>query len=252
MNNKEARQILSAYRPSGVDAEDPHIQAALEQARRDPELGRWFEEERRFDEKMAEALQEISVPVEGRANTLNAGRLENRGRSRFPAWLGGLAAAAVVLLAGIGAIYWTVLPDRNEVRMVEDTGLDGFIEMASSAMPFSHRADSFAELHSWLQQRGAPVPANVPEALAGAGALGCTVFQEPDGSEISLFCLLRDGEAVHLFVMRGDTPLLATFPRREWQAREGWNAYAWGEQDQRFLLLSRAPREEMERWVDEA
>ncbi len=250
MNNKEARQILSAYRPSGSDAGDPHIREALEQARRDPELARWFEEERRFDEKMAEALQGISVPAEGRTNTLNAGRLENRGSIRFRSWLGGLAAA-VVLLAGIGAVYWTVTPDRSAVRMVENTGIDGFIEMASAAMPFSHRADSFVDLQTWLQQRGSPVPETVPMALAGAGALGCTVFQEPDGSEISLLCLLRDGEAVHLFVMRAETPLLATFPSREWQTREGWNAYAWGEQDQRYLLMSRAPREEMERWIDE-
>ncbi len=251
MNNEEARQILSAYRPGGGDAGDPYIREALEQARRDPELGRWFEEQRRFDAEMAQALRDIPVPAEGRTNTLNAARLEARGSKRFPAWLSGLAAA-LVLLAGIGVIYWAGLHDRSAARVVENTGMDGFIEMASSAMPFSYRADSFADLHTWLQQRGSPVPETIPETLAGAGALGCTVFQEPDGSEISLLCLLRDGEAVHLFVMRADTPLLATFPRGEWQAREGWNAFAWGEQDRRYLLMSRAPREEMEKWIDEA
>ncbi len=251
MNNEEARQILSAYRPGGGDAGDPHIREALDQARRDPELARWFEQQKRFDTEMAEALRDIPVPTDGRANTLNAARLENRGRKRFPVSLGGLAAA-VVLLAGMAAVYWATLHDRSAVRMVENTGMDGFIEMASSAMPFSHRADSFSELHTWLQLRGSPVPATVPEALAGAGALGCTVFQDPDGGEISLVCLMRDGEAVHLFVMRADTPLLAGFPRGEWQAREGWNAYTWGEQDRRYLLMSRAPRQEMENWIDDA
>ena len=44
MNNQEAKLILQAYRPGGRDTFDPLFAEALEQARRDPELQKWFAE----------------------------------------------------------------------------------------------------------------------------------------------------------------------------------------------------------------
>lgn len=54
MDNREARFVLNAYRPGGQDAGDPRFAEALEQARRDPVLERWFSESLAFDAAMAE------------------------------------------------------------------------------------------------------------------------------------------------------------------------------------------------------
>ena len=62
MDNQEAKFILSAYRPGGQDASDPRFAEALEQARRDPVLERWFSESIAFDAAMTEKLGAIAVP----------------------------------------------------------------------------------------------------------------------------------------------------------------------------------------------
>jgi len=62
MNNEESKLILQAYRPGGEDAGDPFFSDALEQARRDPGLGRWFAGQRTFDDSMQQALQAEAAP----------------------------------------------------------------------------------------------------------------------------------------------------------------------------------------------
>jgi len=62
VNPKEAKAILLLYRPGTADAEDPQIAQAMEVARRDPELGRWFTNHRRFQEAMRRKFRQIKVP----------------------------------------------------------------------------------------------------------------------------------------------------------------------------------------------
>ena len=57
MNNEEAKLILQAYRPGGQDANDPRFREALEQARRDPELARWFANEQALDSRISTKVQ---------------------------------------------------------------------------------------------------------------------------------------------------------------------------------------------------
>ena len=63
MDNEQAKLILQAYRPGGEDAEDPFFSEALDRARLDPELAKWFAEQRAFDEAMRKALQTRIPPV---------------------------------------------------------------------------------------------------------------------------------------------------------------------------------------------
>jgi hypothetical protein len=63
MTNDEAKFILSAYRPGGHDAADPAFAEALDQARKDPALARWFEFERRFDEVMTAKIGAVTPPA---------------------------------------------------------------------------------------------------------------------------------------------------------------------------------------------
>lgn len=62
MNRDEAKQVLLLYRPGTAEAEDPEIVAAMEVARRDPELGAWFHQHVQFQTYMRGKLRAIEVP----------------------------------------------------------------------------------------------------------------------------------------------------------------------------------------------
>ena len=71
MNNQEAKLILQAYRSNGQDASDPFFADVLEQARRDPELQKWFAEEILLNTRLQVRLEAaIPVPSGLKANLL--------------------------------------------------------------------------------------------------------------------------------------------------------------------------------------
>ena len=98
MNNQEAKLILQAYHPGGRDASDPLFAEALEQARRDPELQKWFADEQALDSRIQSKLRTaVLVPRDLKSNLL-ALRKINR---PVPWWFQPmkLAAAAAVVSA---------------------------------------------------------------------------------------------------------------------------------------------------------
>ena len=70
MNRPEARQILLLYRPGTSDSHDPEMAEALELARRDPELSRWFEAHCAFQTALRQKLRQIEVPLDLKARIL--------------------------------------------------------------------------------------------------------------------------------------------------------------------------------------
>src|SRR5262249_23608223 len=81
MDNREAKFILNAYRPGGRDASDPRFSEALEQARRDPILQRWFDETVAFDTAIIDKLSAAPVPSDLRESILAGVKV-----SRVPRW----------------------------------------------------------------------------------------------------------------------------------------------------------------------
>ena len=53
-----------SYRPNDVDARDPRFRAALDQAAHDPDLARWFNQQRIFDTFIANRLAETRPPAD--------------------------------------------------------------------------------------------------------------------------------------------------------------------------------------------
>src|SRR5947209_6754235 len=100
MNNETAKVILSAYRHDGADAQDPLFTDALQQARLDPELSNWFEEQRAFDHRIFQAVRRIEAPAslkEVLTAAAQSSKVRPRPRSRIP-WL---ALAAVLVISGL-------------------------------------------------------------------------------------------------------------------------------------------------------
>ncbi|MBV9492575.1 MAG: hypothetical protein JO069_23020, partial [Verrucomicrobia bacterium] len=100
MDNETAKTILSAYRPDGADAQDPVFADALEQARRDPQLARWFEEQRVLDQTLFQALKRVEAPVS--AQQLLVGQISTaKARNPWQRWAPLLALAALVVISAV-------------------------------------------------------------------------------------------------------------------------------------------------------
>ena len=99
MDNRQAKFILNAYRPGGQDGIDPRFAEALEQARRDPILERWFLDSLAFDAAITEKLRANEVPPDLRENILAGVKVSRPLRWSNP--LVQWAIAAAVLVAAI-------------------------------------------------------------------------------------------------------------------------------------------------------
>ena len=62
MNSREAKEILSLYRPGSADAQDTAFTEALEVIRTEPDLARWFEIHCANYESIRARLKQIVVP----------------------------------------------------------------------------------------------------------------------------------------------------------------------------------------------
>ncbi|MGF1448768.1 MAG: hypothetical protein ACFB20_05075 [Opitutales bacterium] len=72
MTPEEAKKFLQAYRPSGADAEDADMRAALESAQADDALKAWHDEESAFDKAFAAKLRESTPPADLKERILAA------------------------------------------------------------------------------------------------------------------------------------------------------------------------------------
>jgi RNA polymerase sigma-70 factor (ECF subfamily) len=90
MNYEEAKAVLQVYRSNGADASDLRFAEALKRLEQDPELARWFEEQKRFDASVAQGLRTIAVPGD-----LQAALLSSRPVVRLPLWQDWRVRAAV-------------------------------------------------------------------------------------------------------------------------------------------------------------
>jgi uncharacterized membrane protein YbaN (DUF454 family) len=236
MNNQEAKLILQAYRCGGEDASDPLFAEALEQARRDPELQKWFAEEKALDAHIQASLQTaIPIPRELKSNLL-ALRKINR---PAPWWwfqpMKFAVAAAVLLLLGL--IAFLLLPQ-------EPTQLASFREtMARYSLQqqghVAYESHDLAKIQQWLQDQGMETNFDLPAILPGKSTQGCRVV-EWHGRKATMLCfVLDDGEHMDLFVMdRTNLPGLSANSATQFANAGGLMTATWVRGDKVYLLTS--------------
>ncbi len=199
MNNEEAKLILRAYRPGGQDASDPVFSEALEQARRDPELARWFAHEQAMDSRIsAKVRSTIEPPDNLKAQLLAQSKIVrpefNRRRRN---WVYAIAAALALLISL--SLVWlrtsggSFTQYRSEMAQFAGLHLDRLDLMTRDV----------AEIRHWLSQKDSHEGLVLPAGLDGKPSLGCRLL-EWKGRKVSLICFeLENRQVGHLLVIDG-------------------------------------------------
>ena len=246
MDNREAKFILGAYRPNGQDAGDPRFSEALEQARRDPILERWFLDSLAFDAAITEKLGAIEVPPDLRENILAGIKVSRHLSSPFIKWA---IAAALISMAILGSLIW------HETRSTHLAGwqnqalhvVSSLVRNHSSFDAQSHNAD---ELLAWLRVNDAPAAQTLPQELEKLESLGCKTFSW-NGIPVSVICFTRpDGGLIHLVATNAVAPIKRTTKGQPELVQQGqWATATWREGDKIYMLAMEGSRDQLRAYL---
>jgi hypothetical protein len=244
MDSREAKFILSAYRPGGQDANDLRFGEALEQARRDPLLQRWFDDSVGFDLAMTDKLRAITAPAELRQNILAGVKLSRASRrnDRFAKWA---IAAALILSAALGSLIWHNTRTAHLAGW-QSQALDVISSLVRDESSFDAQSNQAGELLGWLRANHAPAAQKLPDNLDKLSSLGCKTFSW-NGVPVSVICFMRpDGGLIHLVmtnapvhsgrVLNGE-PLLVQHGK--------WAMATWREADKVYMLALEGSPEQL-------
>ena len=235
MNNQEAKLILQAYRCGGQDASDPLFAEALEQARRDPELQKWFAEENALDARIQTSLQTaVPVPRELKSNLLALGKIIRPTPWRWFQPMKLAAVAAVLLLLGLGMFLF--LPQKPaQVASFRETMARYSLQQEGHVTYESH---DMAKIQQWLQGRGLGTNFELPVALRGGAPQGCRVI-DWNGRKATMICFMFEGQHMDLFLMeRADLPDFPANGAPQYAKADGLMTATWSDGGNIYLLTS--------------
>lgn len=244
MIDQETILLLQARRPGGQDDEDPAVADALEAAQEDEAVRHWLAAEQKFDLEISRRLSEVSPPEQLFQRLMASRAVVRTGfRAQWPAWLA--LAASVALLAYV-ALHWRV-----------EMPVAAFAAFRAEIVPESLRAqphlevldNDLAALSRALEERGAPTPGRLPEALERLKPSGCRVI-EWRGRRVSMLCY-RDGALeLHLLVVdrrgflgapEGDLALpVQTGP---------WAVASWSDRQRLYVLTAPTTADVLQRYL---
>jgi len=193
VTHDEAKRILLLYR-SRRDLDDAEIRAAVEQAQRDPELQRWFDQHCAAQRKIRDQFAKVPVPHGLKGSILAESKIVRPVFRRRPVWLA--AAASIALLVGIAAFWSRPGPfqrfDLYRSRMVSTVWREYRMDISTNDQ---------SAVRAYLAQRGAPTNFVVPpklEQLSVTGGGRLKWGNEP----VAMVCFDRgDQQMLFLFVV---------------------------------------------------
>ncbi|PYL18378.1 MAG: hypothetical protein DMF41_12370 [Verrucomicrobia bacterium] len=248
MDNREAKFILSAYRPGGQDASDSRFSEALEQARRDPMLEQWLRDSVTFDAAITERLSAVEPPPDLRENILAGVKV-----SRVPHWKNRLRkwtiAAALILGATLGSLIWHNARPAHLAGW-QNAALEVISSLVRNETSFDAQSGNPSELLTWLRTNQAPATKKLPNDLGKLSSVGCKTFSW-NGTPVSVICFVRkNGELIHLVTINAR----ATVDRTRRQEanlvqRGGWATATWREGDRVYMLALKGSRDQLRSYL---
>ena len=248
MDNREAKFILSAYRPGGQDASDPRFAEALEQTRRDPVLERWFQDSIAFDAVVTEKLSAVPVPV-GLRESILAGVKVSRPHRWSDPLIKWAIAAALVSMAILGSLIWH---NARPTRLAgwQSEGLDVISSLVRNESSFDVQSHSAANLIAWLKTNRAPAGEKLPPSIEKLQSLGCKTFSW-NGVPVSVVCFVRpDGGLIHLVTTNASPRSDRTLKREAKFVQQGeWATATWRESDRVYMLALEGSRDQLRSYL---
>ncbi|HTR42183.1 MAG TPA: hypothetical protein VMH87_11265 [Pseudomonadales bacterium] len=232
MNNQEAKLILQAYRTGGQDAADPFFAGALEQARRDPELQKWFAEENAVNARLHARL-ETAIPVPA---GLKADLLALRKTVRPASWWSQpmKLAAALVILVSFGVVFLLLSQKPSPLASFRETMARSSAQMQEHVAFESH---DFGKIQQWLQSRNLDTNFDLPAMLQAGIPQGCRTV-DWNGSKATMICFFVNGQHMDLFVI--DRTGLPAFPENgapQFAQANGLMTATWASGGKVYLLV---------------
>jgi hypothetical protein len=248
MDNQEAKFILNAYRPGGEDANDARFADALEQARRDPELERWFRESVAFDAAVVQKFREVTLPTDLRQSILAGVKVSRPSRWRNSLLKCGIAAA--FLFAAIAGSL--MLREITKPRLAgwQNKALNIVSLLVSNSSSFDVQSRNPAELMSWLRANDAPAIQTLPYNLDKLESVGCKTFSW-NGAPVSVICFMRlDRGLIHLVATRGSvTRISASNLDVNFVQHGKWATATWREGDKVYMLALEGSRDQLRSYL---
>ncbi len=209
MTIQEAKLILHSYRPGGEESADPFFSEALELARTDDSLGKWFKEQQAFDAAMEKALQSEIPPATLRSSILaqKSAPLLPHPKKKPLSLVWWVAMTASIMLFGGVAMYLTG-PNQPSLGDEEAPSMSvaSFTRQAldikeQGKISIAMQSTDPEQLRKWLAERGAPAGFVIPPGLKGIPSLGCQSYTM-GGTKVSLVCFtLGKNQIAHLFIV---------------------------------------------------
>ncbi len=248
MDNREAKFILSVYRPDGQDASDQRFAEALNQVRRDPMLERWFGASVAFDAAIAEKLRVIEAPPDLRENILAGVKVSRPLRWSSPL-LKWAVAAAVLMAVIVGSLTLREMT-RPRLSGWQTQGLRTITSLVDGQSSFDVHSQSARQLVNWLQTNRAPVASKLPRNLETLNSLGCKTFLW-DQELVSVICLTRpDGGLIHLVITKASAASDLAFRNEPQLVQHGqWATATWREGEMIYMLALEGSRDQLRTYV---
>jgi hypothetical protein len=234
MDNREAKFILSAYRPGGQDASDPRFSEALEQTRRDPMLECWVRDSVAFDAAITERLSAAEPPPDLRENILAGVKV-----SQVPHWKNRLRkwtiAAALILSATLGSLIWhSTWP--SHLAGWQNAALDVISSLVRNETSFDAQSRDASDLVDWLRVNHAPATQKLPDNLGKLTSIGCKAFSWDD-KRVSVICFMRpDGGLIHFVTTTATSAAQVTNTEPRFVKQGQWVTATWREGDKIYML----------------
>jgi hypothetical protein len=240
VNSADARKILIACRPGTDDLRTEEALAALEQARRDPELQRWWEQQQAFQQRTQESFRGVPAPGYLRERILTQAKIVAPPWWRRPA--GWKAAAAIALLFAVVAVWQRPSPEDSfqtfRSRMVRNVLRQYRMDLETNDM---------AQIRQFLTGQKAPADYVLPKNLDALTPLGAGVLSWQD-RRVSMVCL-DSGAQGTLFVFVVDRGAVKKAPaQREYAVVSELMTVSWSEGGKTYVLAGQGGKESLQRF----
>lgn len=242
MKKDEAKFILRAYRPHGVDARDPLFADPLAAARNDPELSAWLASEEAFDATLARKLQEVTPPA-GLEEAIIAGVRASQPaaaplRKIAPMWFGLAMAAGIALV-----VMATFQSSRTRSLGANSLAALAINDLATAHDQHQGNPPHLAPVLAQLTATSLPLPAHLRINLDELARDRCRTVNL-GGWQAYEICFKRDGVWFHLYAGRADA-FKGHLPEAnaaglQVLSQGGFSAVAWRTGDVAYALVSRS------------